>query len=205
MLTICQDHARAVVDVVRELTMMIDSIAEEKAKNAREHYENMLKLLETTNKLKTSLLEEVASVGSLLISREGFLRLIFELERIADYAEAVGYRLESMMQGKWKIEHKFMKEVSELMSMVLDEMTKVRETMISLGFNPDRAIEASKAVEEAEKKIDAKHRSIDLEVLSSKLPVQAILLIRDVLDRLESIADTGVNVIDMIRVLAIYS
>jgi len=89
--------------------------------------------------------------------------------------------------------------------MVLDEITKVRETMISLGFNPDRAIEASKAVEDAENRINVKHRGIDLEVLSSKMPVQAILLLRDVLDRLENIADTGVNVIDMIRVLAIYS
>jgi uncharacterized protein Yka (UPF0111/DUF47 family) len=205
MLNICQDHARAVVDVVRELTLMIDNIAEEKHRKAREHYENMLKLLQLAKKLKTNLLEEVASVGSLLISREGFLRLIFELERIADYAEAVGYRLESMMEGKWKIEHRFMKSISELMSMVLDEITKVRETMISLSFNPERAIEAAKAVEEAENKIDLKHRDIDLEVLSSKLSVQAMLLLRDVLDRLENIADTGVNVIDMIRVLAIYS
>jgi len=205
MLNICQDHARAVVDIVRELTLMIDSIAEEKPKKVKEHYENMLKLVESGNKLKANLLEEVASVGSLLISREGFLRLIFELERIADYAEAVGYRLESMMEGKWKIERKFMKSISELMSMVLDEITKVRETMISLGFNPDRAIEASKAVEDAENRINVKHRGIDLEVLSSKMPVQAILLLRDVLDRLENIADTGVNVIDMIRVLAIYS
>ena len=205
MLNICQDHARSVVDVVRELTLMIDSIADDKPKKAKEHYENMVKLLESGTKLKNNLLEEVASVGSLLISREGFLRLIFEVERIADYAEAVGYRLESMMEGKWKIDHKFIRSISELMSMVLDEITKVRETMISLGFNPDRAIEASKAVEDAEKKIDLKHRSIDMEVLSSKLPIQAILILRDVLDRLEDIADTGVNVIDMIRVLAIYS
>ena len=205
MLNICQDHARAVVDVVRELTLMIDNIAEDKPRKAKEHYENMLKLLVSANKLKTNLLEEVAAVGSLLISREGFLRLIFELQRIADYAEAVGYRLESMMEGKWKIENKFMKSISELMSMILDETTKVRETMIQLGFNPDRAIEAAKSVEDVENKIDVKHRSIDLEVLSSKLQVQAIFLIRDVLDRLENIADTGVNVIDMIRVLAIYS
>jgi uncharacterized protein Yka (UPF0111/DUF47 family) len=205
MLNICQDHARSVVDVVRELTLMIDSIADDKPKKAKEHYENMVKLLESGAKLKNNLLEEVASVGSLLISREGFLRLIFEVERIADYAEAVGYRLESMMEGKWKVDHKFIRSISELMSMVLDEITKVRETMISLGFNPDRAIEASKAVEDAENKIDLKHRSIDMEVLSSKLPIQAILILRDVLDRLEDIADTGVNVIDMIRVLAIYS
>jgi uncharacterized protein Yka (UPF0111/DUF47 family) len=205
MLNICQDHARSVVDVVRELTLMIDNISEDKPKKAKEHYENMVKLLESGAKLKNNLLEEVASVGSLLISREGFLRLIFEVERIADYAEAVGYRLESMMEGKWKIDHKFIRSISELMSMVLDEITKVRETMISLGFNPDRAIEASKAVEDAENKIDLKHRSVDMEVLSSKLPIQAILILRDVLDRLEDIADTGVNVIDMIRVLAIYS
>jgi uncharacterized protein Yka (UPF0111/DUF47 family) len=184
---------------------MIDSIAEDKSRKSKEHYENMLKLLETAAKLKTNLLEEVASVGSLLISREGFLRLIFELERIVDYAEAVGYRLESMMEGKWKTDSKFMKSIAELMAMILDETTKVRETMISLGFNPDRAIEASKAVEDAEKKIDAKHRSIDMDILSSKMQIQVILLIRDILERLEDIADAGVKVVDMIRVLAIYS
>ncbi len=100
MLSICQHHARSVVDVVRELTLMIDNIADDKPKKAKEHYDNMVKLLESGAKLKNNLLEEVASVGSLLISREGFLRLIFEVERIADYAEAVGYRLESMMEGK---------------------------------------------------------------------------------------------------------
>ena len=205
MLNICQDHARAVVDVVRELTLMIDSIAEDKQRKSKEHYEKMLKLLETASKLKTNLLEEVASVGSLLISREGFLRLIFELERIVDYAEAVGYRLESMMEGKWKVDSKFMKNIAEFMTMILDETTKVRETMISLGFNPDRAIEASKAVEDTEKKIDAKHRSIDMDILSSKMQIQVILLLRDILERLEDIADAGVKVVDMIRVLAIYS
>ena len=55
MLNICQDHARSVVDVIRELTLMIDSIAEDKPKKVKEHYENMLKLLESVSKLKTNL------------------------------------------------------------------------------------------------------------------------------------------------------
>ena len=205
MLNICQDHARAVVDVVRQLALMLDSIINSDPNEARRHYKHMLKLLESTDSLRAKLLKEVAAVGSLLISREGFLKLIFELQDIADQAEAAGYRIDRMIEGKFKIEERFMKSVSELMLMILDEVTKIRETMISLSFSPDKAIEASKAVEEDEKKIDAKHRSVDLEILSSKMHVPAMLLIRDILDRLENIADAGVAVIDMIRVLAIYS
>ena len=52
MLSICQDHARAVVEVVRELTLMIDNIADEKPRKAKEHYESMLKQLQSSRKIK---------------------------------------------------------------------------------------------------------------------------------------------------------
>jgi hypothetical protein len=204
MLNMCQDHARIVVDIVRELTLLMESVSNRNGEEADKHSLEMGKLISESKQAKSRLLEEIASVGSLLISRESFLRLIFEVEKISDYAEAVAYRLMDLEKEKWKVDGKYMAELVEFMTMVLEQIIKVRETMRSLGFNPEKALELSKNVEQMEKSLDEKNRSLDLKILKSNLPVPAMLLMREILNHVEMISDIGMNVIDLIRLIAIY-
>lgn len=205
MLDICQDHARSVVEAMRELALMVDSILENKPKSLKEHYANMTKVIGQCKKHQDTLLEEVASVGSLLISREDFLRLIFRVGEIADYAEGVGFRLSGIVEKKLKVEKKYLTKLSELSTLLLEEMSKLRDTMMTLSLNPGRAIEMSKAVDEIERKVDANYRSLDMDVLDDKMSIPTMLLLRDILENLEKIADIGVDVADLIRVLAVSS
>jgi uncharacterized protein Yka (UPF0111/DUF47 family) len=203
MLELCQAHARNVVEMTRELVVLLDNLADKKAKLAKENYENMVKTLLENEKNKTTFLNEVASVGSLLISREDFLRLLFRLGEIAEYCEAMGYRLMGVVDLKWKLDNKRLEEISHLMSSVLKEISKVRETLHSLSFDADKAVETAKAVEEIERQVDAESRKLDLDLISSKMPLQTLLFFRDLVDRAEKIADIGVDVVDLIRVLAL--
>jgi uncharacterized protein Yka (UPF0111/DUF47 family) len=191
------------LEISRELALMFDSLLKKNVKEFKEHNENMYKLINDSNKLKTVLLEEIASVGSLLINREDFLHLIFTVDEIADYAEAVIFRLNGLIDKKWKIDKKYLKKISELMELILEEMGKMRETMISLSFNPSKAIELSKSVEEVERKIDSDYRNLDIEILDGKMSIQSKLILRDIIQHLEKIADIGVDVIDLIKVLAV--
>lgn len=204
MLNMCQDHARIVVDIVRELTLLMESVSNRNGEEADKHSLEMGKLISESKQAKSKLLEEIASVGSLLISRESFLRLIFEVEKISDYAEAVAYRLMDLEKQKWKVNGKYMAELVEFMTMVLEQIIKVRETMMSLGFNPEKALELSKNVEQMEKSLDEKNRSLDMKILKSNLPIPAMLLMREILNHVEMISDIGMNVIDLIRLIAIY-
>jgi len=203
MLDICTEQSRNLVEITRELALMIDSMAEGSPKEARIHYENMLKLVEVSGKQKNVLIEEVTSVGSLLISRDDFLRLIFQMDHIFDYAEAVGFRLVGILDGKLKIEKTYLTALSSLMSQVLNEISKVRETMMALAFNRSKAVELSARVEEIERKTDYDTRNLDLEILGSRLPLPSLLLLREIVDRIERILDLGVDVVDLIRVLAL--
>ena len=74
---------------------------------------------------------------------------------------------------------------------------------MSLGFNPTKAMELSKGVEETERKVDMAYRSLDLEVLDEKIPLRTLLLIRDLSGHMENMADLGVDVVDLIRVIAL--
>lgn len=203
MLDLCQIHARNIVEVTRQLTVLVDNVAEGKPKLAKESYENIQKTMVENEKNKTTFLVEVGSVGSLLISREDFLRLLFRLGEIADYCEAIGYRLMGVTELKWKIDPKKLQGLAKLMGLVLKEISKLRETIHSLSFDPEKAMETAKAVEELERQIDGESRKLDLELITSKLPLPTMLFLRDVVERAERIADIGVEVVDQIRVLAL--
>ena len=203
MLGICQVHARNVVEITRQVVVLMDNLCEKKVKQAKENYDGILKTLEENDKNKTTFLTEVASVGSLLISREDFLRLLFRLGEVAEYCEAMGFRLICASDLKWKVDTKRLQEISQLMGSVLKEISKVRETLHSLSFDADKAIETAKSVEDLERQVDAQSRRLDLELMATKMPLQNLLFFRDLVDRAERIADIGVDVVDHIRVLAL--
>jgi len=205
MLDLCQVHARNVVEITRQLALLLDNIADNKPKLAKENYESILKTIAENDKNKATFLSEVASVGSLLLSREDFLRLLFRLGEVAEYCEAMGFRLMGIVELKWKLDTKKLQAVSALMSSVLKEISKVRETLHSLSFDPDKAIDTARGVEDLERQIDAESRKLDLDLLSSKMPLQMLLLFRDLVERAEKIADIGVDVVDHVRVLALTS
>jgi uncharacterized protein Yka (UPF0111/DUF47 family) len=89
------------------------------------------------------------------------------------------------------------------MGSVLKEISKVRETLHSLSFDAEKAIETAKIVEDLERQIDVESRTLDMELMASKMPLQNLLFLRDLVDRAERIADIGVDVVDHIRVLAL--
>jgi predicted phosphate transport protein (TIGR00153 family) len=203
MLDLCQSHARNVVEITRQVVVLMDNLAEKKQKAAQECYDNILKTLEENEKNKATFLTEVASVGSLLISREDFLRLLFRLGEMAEYCEAMAFRLMGVVDLKWRLDKERLEEVSHLMGSVLKEVSKVRETLHSLSFDPDKAIDTAKGVEELERQVDSESRKLDMELMASKMSLPNILFFRDLVDRAERIADIGVDVVDHIRVLAL--
>ncbi len=203
ILDICREQTRNVVEITRELALMTDSVGDGKTKDAKDHYGNMLKILDEFETTRKKLLEEVASFGTLLGSREDFIRLIFRVGEIADYAQGIGFRLSAVVDKSWKMDKKYMKRLSDLIALVLDEMSKIRETMMSLGFNPTKAMDLSRTVEDTERKVDTAYRSFDLEVLDEKMPLRNILMMRDLSAQMENMADLGVDVVDLIRVIAL--
>jgi len=95
-----------------------------------------------------------------------------------------------------------MKGISLLSSLILDESTKMRETLMSLTFNPAKALEMASVVEDIERKIDNVQRKLEIDILTTKLN-SSTLLLKDIIERLEKTADIIISVLDQIRVLAV--
>jgi uncharacterized protein Yka (UPF0111/DUF47 family) len=129
--------------------------------------------------------------------------LLFRLGEVAEYCEAMAFRLMGIVDLKWKMDSKRLQALSHLMGSVLKEISKVRETLHSLSFDAEKAIEIARSVEDLERQIDAESRKLDMDLISSRMPLQDLLFFRDLVERAERIADIGVDVVDHIRVLAL--
>jgi len=202
ILGLCQDNSRNQVEIIRKLALMIDSITDKKTNEMKDNYKEMLNMIDESAKSKLNILDQIASLGPFLMNREDFLRLTFRLSEITDNIESVAFRLISSREKKIQIDMKYMKGISLLSSLILDESTKMRETLMSLTFNPAKALEMASVVEDIERKIDNIQRELEIDIITTKLN-SSTLLLKDIIERLEKTADIIINVLDQIRVLAV--
>jgi uncharacterized protein Yka (UPF0111/DUF47 family) len=203
MLEMCLDHARLSVDVVRELALMLDALLKDDGNEVKAHIDKMHEIMKQAEELKNNILAEVSSVGALLLNREVLLRMIFRMGDINDDAEAIAYRLSGLIERGLKLEGRFLESLAGLSSKILNEMGKMREAIRSLNFNPENTINISNAVDEMERGIDVEHRNLELDLLTADLPIHSMLMLKDIAEHLERMADTCGDVADMARVLAV--
>ena len=202
ILGLCQDNSRNQVEIIRKLALMIDSITDKKTTEMKDIYKEMLNMIDESAKSKLNILDQIASLGPFLMNREDFLRLTFRLSEITDNIESIAFRLISSKEKKIQIDMKYMKGISLLSSLILEESTKMRETLMSLTFNPTKALEMASVVEDIERKIDNVQRELEIDILTTKLD-SSTLLLKDIIERLEKTADIIISVLDQIRVLAV--
>jgi hypothetical protein len=97
---------------------------------------------------------------------------------------------------------KMQKDLLKLSLAVLDSVLKLRETMMVLNYGPQKTLERAKDVEIAERIVDDIYRALTIKVLTSKLDVPVLLLLRDVLQLLENSADKAEDAADAARTIS---
>jgi predicted phosphate transport protein (TIGR00153 family) len=204
VLDICQDHVRKVLDAVRELSIMISDFASGSNMDSMDkHLAQIKKLKEEATEQKRVLLNELAETGMLLINREDFLRLIIQIDEIVDFCEGAGYRVSTLTEKKMKVKKEITESLANLSKNVLKTMTNLRETILSLTYSRTKALEMAKSVEVAEYAVDEIFRDTEMKILDAKLEIGPTILLRDLAQLLEDIADKAEDAIDSTRVLAL--
>jgi len=137
-----------------------------------------------------------------LISREDFLRFTNLSSEIADFSEGIAYYLVEIMEHNWNVPSDVKKDLLKLSEAVFDAVLKLRETMMVLSYGSTKTLEKAKDVEIAERIVDDLYRGLSIKVLSSKLDLPVLLLLRDILQLLENSADKAEDAADTARILS---
>ena len=203
ILEVCQDHIRKSLEAVREVPRVLESYSKRDSDEVQSHYHNLRKLEEETLLIKRNIMRELSEIGSLLASREDFLRLTFLVTSIADNAEGVGFRVRDISDTKLRVKKDILEDIMRLSEAAVETCTKLRETIMTLNYGSAKVLELARDVDTAEKNCDELHRKTQLKILLSNMKLPLILFTRDLCERMESISDLALDAADVVRTLAI--
>ena len=201
-LNVCQENLRKVLDLTRKTPQIVESFAKGDKETARQLLNEIRKGQEEVIKARQMVSQELAEIGAILISREDFLRFTNLTSEIADFSEGIAFRLVEIMEHNWNVSADIKKDLLALSGAVLDCVLKLRETMMVLNYGSAKILEKAKEVEIAERIVDDLYRELEIKILSSKLDVPVLFLLKDVLQLLEDSADKAEDAADAARVLS---
>ena len=204
ILNLIQDQVRVVLEGYRLLLDMLEQfLGGEKSKVLEELYQKILKNDEKAKEMNRVIEREISNVGALLTSRENFIRLTSEIDRIADITEGAAFRLLNLGKMKAKLDKNTCKNFLDLGNAVLSTLRSMREALLATTLNSSSLSEKIKETEANEKRADEIYRNLDLDLLRSNLHIAQLLLCREIAGMIEDISDHAERVTDILRALTV--
>jgi len=204
ILILIQDQVRIVLEGYKVLLDMLEKFVNgEKTNVIEELYQRVLKNDESAKDTNRTVEKEITNIGALLSSRENFVRLTAEIDRIADITEGAAFRILNLSRMKTKLGKNISRLFMELGQAVLSTLTTMREALLATTLNSSTLYTKIKETEENEKKCDDLYRDLDLELLKSDLKIPQLLLCREVAEMIEDISDRAERIVDILRALSV--
>jgi predicted phosphate transport protein (TIGR00153 family) len=202
-LDVSRDHLREVVDISRKISQLVSAFVEGDKDSAQELFDSIKRLQNNVDIAHRNVSRELAEIGAILMSREDFLRFTNLTTDIADYCEGIAFRLLQIMERGWKVPKQIKEDLIKLSDAVFDTISKLRETVMTLNYGTNKALEKAREVDAAERVVDDVYRQLEVDVIDSKMEFPPMFLLWTVVQHLEDAADKAKDASDVARILAL--
>ncbi len=199
---VCQDHLRKVLALTRKVPQVAVCFTENNKGEAKQLLNEIKSDRDEVDKARRLVSQELAEIGAVLLSREDFLRFTSLTSEIADFSEGIVFRLVAIMERRWKVPMDMKKNLLRLSEAVFETILRLREAVIVLKYGSAKTMEKAKDVEIAEHNVDTIYNNLQFRLLTSKIDLPALLLLKDVLQLLEDSADKAQDAADATRILS---
>ncbi len=197
----------------RQMTLAIDTVIElEKAVNAAQNSDkakavasfNKLSVIEhEIDELRRIVFEELTRGSLQSKDRADIMHLVKRLDQMADHVKdasrAVILLLEAVFPKEiWK---QFAKTAKDLVECA----TTLRKAIENLGTDPVKAMELAKQIDKIESQVDEKTLKSKALLLkySKETDTATLLLIKDLIEEMEHVADSCDDTADYVRILTV--
>jgi predicted phosphate transport protein (TIGR00153 family) len=191
------------IETVNELENAIAAASKKEIGDAKKQLERLFTTEEEIDSLRRTIFEE-STRGSLpLNDREDLMHLVKRLDVMADHVKDSGRSVLLLLEVNIPKE---LWNAYEEMAKDLVECAKVLKSSIEkLGTDPAEARLLSMKVDDVEKKADEKYLKIKGLLLKSDKAVTPpmLLLLKDMVESMEQVADTCDDTADYVRILTI--
>ncbi len=201
-LAVLMDESRKVVDAIRNLSLYFTSLINGKNDEAEVHQQAVYSALLEVQGFRRALTRQLAEMGGMLLNREDLLRTAYALEELSSYIESIAFRL-GQINLKTLKEAEMVPDMDALLGMLIDSIGKINETIRALQINPVKVPDLVSAVEKIERDFDLKYRESIVKAIKKIDNFKDLILIKDVLERLEIVSDLSLKVADTVLIISI--
>ena len=200
-LAVLQDEITKLLNSARDLSSVYALLIKGDSKGLQVYLERMRNSEEEVENLRRKITRDVSEIGSLMMNREDILRTAYMMDEIAGYMSGIAFRLSTIKPTVLKKE--FDSGIQSLIDMVVEMLFRLNEMARALSMTPLTAIEIAPLVQKLERQVDDKYRALVIKTLNDVTNVKDVLLIKDVLEGIEGMADKCLEASDAFTILAL--
>jgi uncharacterized protein Yka (UPF0111/DUF47 family) len=202
ILAVLLDESRRVLDAARELANMNTALVNKDEAAASKALDNLHLAISDVEAFRRSLSRQLAEIGSMMMNREDLLRAAYTIETIASYLESISFRVSQLKMPVLK-KAGMTEDLATLFDQIIDILGKTHETVRALHFNPSKLNELIQSVEKAERVMDEKYRSSTIKTMKELDDLKELILLKDVLERIETVSDLALSLADLIVIISL--
>jgi len=201
-IAVLQDEINRILNASRSLAILPELITKKNKTEIKNTLEQIVTIEEEVETLRRKITRDVADVGGLIINRENLLNTAYTMDEIAGYITGISFKLSNIKPATLK-NAQFDKDFTELIELVVDEVYKLNEIIRSLNTDASNSIDLAQETQKIERAIDIKYRQITIKILNEVTTTKEIILMKDVIEGIEEMADKCQEVSDSFILLAL--
>ena len=201
-IAVLQDEINRILNAGRALSTLPGMIVKKDKTGIEDTLEQISTIEEEVENLRRKITRDVADVGGLIMNRENLLNTAYTMDEIAGYITGIYFKLSNVKVSTLKNE-KLEHELTELIELVVDEIYKLNQIIRTLSTDTAKSIELAQETQKIEREIDTKYRVLSIKAMNKISDTRELLLVKDIIEGIEEMADKCQEVSDSFILLAL--
>ncbi len=203
VLEIADRQMTLAIDTVIELEKSINAASEGDKEKAKASFEKLSLVEHEIDQLRRIVFEELTRGSLHSKDREDIMHLVKRLDEMADHVKDASRAVILLLDAKVVKEMwtQFAKTAKDLVA----GATTLRNAIEKLGTDPPGAMKLAKQIDEIEGRVDEKYLKSKALLLkhSNKMDAATILILKDLIEEMEHVADACDDTADYVRILTV--
>jgi predicted phosphate transport protein (TIGR00153 family) len=191
------------IDTVVELEKSINAASKGNKQKTISSFKKLSKIEHEIDGLRRIVFEELTRGSLQSKDREDIMHLVKRLDEMADHVKDASRAVVLLIEVEVPKEmwDQFGKTANDLVECA----TTLRESIEQLGINSQKAMELAKQIDEIEGKVDEKYLESKAMLLkhSKEIDAATILILKDLIEEMEHVADSCDDTADYVRILTV--
>jgi len=201
-LAVLQDEINRILNAGRVLSTLPKMLVIKDKAGIKTTLEQISSIEDEVENLRRKITRDVADVGGVILNRDNILNTAYTMDEISGYITGISFKLSNIKVSTIKTSN-LDKDLTELIELVVDEIYKLNEIIRSLNVDPSKSIELAQETQKIERDIDTKYRTMEIKALNEISDTKELLLMKDVIELIEEMADKCQEVSDSFILLAL--